>query len=399
MIRQALRRTALGVAAVAGVATGLVVTLALPDPGRPHDTPPDAAALPPDARRRPPGAPDVLLVWTAGGLPAGLAVRAGLLDGVERSTVVRGDETALVASWDADGHVVDQAEPGWHLPLDTLAIDPSGFAAFLPAAPAATVRALAPGQAVLTESSARLRRLGVGARIRLGPHELTIAGIVGDIDGAGAELLVSAADATRLGVTTERYLLLDHAGDRDALQRAVATILAGRAVRFRSPAETLWLRHGDAVDPPLVLKQALGEFVVRDGPGRDVEVDPAWVARSITTGTVPVLGRVRCHRAVLPVLGRVMGELEQAGLAHLVDPATYAGCFVARRTAPGQPLSHHAWGAALDLNVDGNPRGSFSTQDPRLVEALTRRGFTWGGAWLVPDPAHYEAPLETSDPG
>ena len=55
-------------------------------------------------------------------------------------------------------------------------------------------------------------------------------------------------------------------------------------------------------------------------------------------------------------------------------------------------MSHHAWGAALDLNVDGNPRGSFSTQDERLVEVMAHHGFGWGGAWLVPDPAHYEAP-------
>ena len=55
-------------------------------------------------------------------------------------------------------------------------------------------------------------------------------------------------------------------------------------------------------------------------------------------------------------------------------------------------MSHHAWGAALDLNVDGNPRGSFSTQDERLVDVMAHHGFAWGGAWLVPDPAHYEAP-------
>lgn len=394
MRRRALRRAVLGAAAGAGVATGLGVALVLPDPGPPADPIP-AAEIPSTSVLRPSVGPaDVLLVWTAGGLPPGLAGEAGALDGVARSTVVRGDETTLLASWNADGRLVDRTEPGWHLPLDTLAVDPAGYAAFLPTEPAAAVRTLAPGQVLLTESSARLRRLGVGARLRLAGHDLTVAGVVGDGDGAGAELLVTTADADRLGVTTERYLLLAHTGDRDDLQRSIAAHLDGQAVRFRSPAETLWLRHGDAVDPPLVLKQALGEFAVRDGTGRDVEIDPEWVARSITTETVPILGPVTCHRTVLPSLRAVMGELEQAGLAHMVDPATYAGCFVARRTAPGQPLSHHAWGAALDLNVKGNPRGSFSTQDPRLVDALTRRGFTWGGAWLVPDPAHYEAHLD-----
>lgn len=389
------RRTVLGTAAVAGVLAGLLVALALPDPGQPAD--PAARADPPpptSAVRRRAGTTSTLLAWTAGGLPAAFAATVRALDGVERTATVHGDEARLLSSWDAEGRPVDHPEPGWHIPLDTLAIDPHDHAAFLPPGPAATVRALTPGQALLTESSARLRRLGVGARIHLAGRDLTVAGIVGDVDGAGAELLVTTVDADRIGVATERYLLIAHTGDRDDLQRSIAGHLDGRAVRFRSPAETLWLRHGDAVDPPSVLKQALGEFAIRDGTGRDVEVDPAWVARSITTGTVPILGRVTCHRDVLPALREVMGELEQDGLAHMVDPATYAGCFVARRTAPGQPLSHHAWGAALDLNVGGNPRGSFSTQDPRLVEALTRRGFTWGGAWLVPDPAHYEAPLD-----
>ncbi len=390
---RALRRAVLGGAALAGAAAGLTVALALPDPVRTDDFTPVTETLPTPLPRLPVATPHVLLVWTAGGLPAGLADHVRALDGVTRSTVVRGDETPLFASRDADGRLVDRTELGWHLPLDTLAIDPAGYAPFLPPGAAATVRALTPGQVLLTESSARLRRLGVGARLRLGGHDLTVGGIIGDADGAGAELLVTTADADRLGVTTERYLLVAHTGDRDALQRAIAAPLDGGAVRFRSPTETLWLRHGDAVDPPLVLKQALGEFAIRDGTGRDVEIDPAWVARSIVTATVPVLGRVTCHRDVLPVLEEVMGELEQDGLTHLVDPETYAGCFVARRTAPGQPLSHHAWGAAFDLNVGGNPRGSFSTQDPRLVEALTRRGFTWGGTWLVPDPAHYEAPL------
>ena len=138
------------------------------------------------------------------------------------------------------------------------------------------------------------------------------------------------------------------------------------------------------------MKAAYGEFAVREGPGRTVEIDPAWVAASIATEAVPILGPVTCNRLLLPPLRAALSELEQAGLAHLVDPADFAGCFSARRIDAGQPLSHHAWGAALDLNVDGNPRGSFSTQDARLIEVLVRHGFSWGGDWLVPDPAHYE---------
>lgn len=382
------RAAVLVLAAAGGIATGAAVAFDGPVPPAPPVTT-APVAVPATAEE-----PAVLLVWTAGGLPAGFAAEVAALDGVERSTLVRGDETAMLSSHDGAGAVVDAVEPGWHLPLDTLAVDPATFAPFLPADAAAAVRSLEPGEALLTATSAALRRLDVGSTIELAGGAVVVAGVIDDEAGAGAELLVAAADVDRLGVTTERYVLLGHTGARDALQQAVAARLGGRAVRFRSPAETRWLRHGDAVEPAAVLKAAFGEFSIRDGDGRDLDIDPDWLARSIVTEDVPILGAVTCHRAVLVPLRAALAELEAAGLAHLVDPDAFAGCFAARRTGPepGAAVSHHAWGAALDLNVDGNPRGSFSTQDPRLVELMARHGFTWGGTWLVPDPAHYEAP-------
>ena len=50
----------------------------------------------------------------------------------------------------------------------------------------------------------------------------------------------------------------------------------------------------------------------------------------------------------------------------------------------------HVRGIAADINLAGNPPGVDSGQDPRLVAVMQRWGFTWGGAWLVPDPAHFE---------
>jgi hypothetical protein len=397
-MRLTARRATLVTAALAGAVVGAVATMALTDPGAPKlalgaeqihtTTSADATAL-----TAPIDAPAVLLVWTSGGLPPGFADEVRAIDGVKALTLVRGDETRLTASADVDGQPVDRTEPGWHIPLDTLAIDPASFSSFLSGDAAGAVLALQPGQALLTETSARLRRLDDGATIQLADAQVTVVGIIDDLSGAGSELIVTADDADRLGVTTDRYLLVAHTGDRESLQRAIADRLHGRAVRFRSPAETTWLRHGDAVEPAAVLKTAFGEFAIRDRAGRDVEIDPAWVAREIVTESVPILGAVTCNRKIIEPLRAAMTEIEQANLAHLIDAADFAGCFSARRTEGGQPLSHHAWGAALDLNVDGNPRGSFSTQDPRLVEAMTRHGFTWGGTWLVPDPAHYEAPV------
>jgi len=397
------RRLTLAAATLAGVSAGAVATLSLtgteaarPAASAPVTTGPptsvETVATAPTTARPPDRAP-VLLVWTSGGLPVGLAEAVRALAGVEAVTVVSGDQTAMVRSAQ-DGLAVDDLADGWRIPLDTLAIDPGTFAPFLPGGPSATVGALGPGEAVLTETSARLRRLGEGARIELDGGTVTVAGVIDDLSGAGAELLVTTADARAIGVDTERYLLVRHTSPRAELERAIAQELrAGQAIRFRTPAETTWLRHGDAVEPNLLLKESFGEFAYRARSGRSVEVSPDWVTRWIVTEPVPILGEVTCHRKVMTPLRAALRELSDAGLGHLVDPADFAGCYSARRIAAGEPLSHHAWGAALDLNVDGNPRGEFSTQDRRLVDAMASHGFTWGGAWLVPDPAHYEAPL------
>ena len=60
-------------------------------------------------------------------------------------------------------------------------------------------------------------------------------------------------------------------------------------------------------------------------------------------------------------------------------------------------LFRSSW--AVDLNVAGNPTGLASAQDPRLVEVMERWGFTWGGRWLVPDPAHFEWLRSPRSPG
>ena len=395
------RRLTLAVATLAGVSAGAVATLSLtgtdaarPAASAPVDSAPiDATSTTAPTTTRPPDRAPVLLVWTSGGLPAGLADGVRGLPGVEAVTVVRGDQTAMVRS-SQEGVAVDDLADGWRIPLDTVAIDPGTFASFLSGAPSTAVQGLGPGEALLTATSARLRRLGEGARIELDGGAVTVAGVIDDLSGAGAELLVTTTDAGALGVDTERYLLVRHTGPRADLERAIARdFLGGRAVRFRTPAETTWLRHGDAVEPNMLMKESFGEFAYRARSGRSVEVSPEWVARWIVTEPVPILGEVTCHRKVIAPLRAALGELSDAGLGHLVDPADFAGCYSARRIAAGEPLSHHAWGAALDLNVDGNPRGEFSTQDRRLVDAMADHGFTWGGAWLVPDPAHYEAPL------
>ncbi|MBW3602069.1 MAG: M15 family metallopeptidase [Actinobacteria bacterium] len=359
-----------------------------PTPHTPAATPP--AAAPPTQT------PDVpartLLVWTAGGLPPGLPAAVEALAGVTAVSVIQGGEGRLIRSARADGSAVDAPSAGWFIPLDVLAVHPDAAEAFISGPDRAVIAALRPGDALLGRTSAALRRVGVGGRLEFDRGAVTVAGIVDDLSVAGAEAVVHADDAHRLGVETRRALLVAYRGGREDVQRRIAALdtLQHRPVRFRSPAETTWLRHGDAVLPQALIKAAFGEFAVRGRGGRSLEVAPEWEREAITRESVPVLGTVRCHHRVIPALAAALGELERANLAHLVDPADFAGCYSPRRIAAGAPPSRHAWGIAVDLNVDGNPRGSFSTQDPRLVAVMRDAGFGWGGSWLVPDPAHYE---------
>ena len=191
-----------------------------------------------------------------------------------------------------------------------------------------------------------------------------------------------------------RGFLLQFHGDRQAIQRAIDDTLdelgASEPIRFRTPAETTWLRHGDAVLPAALVKAGFGEFAYRDTAGRSVETAQTWTDENIVAADLPVVGTVRCHENVIAALDSAFTQLSEAGLAYLVESTEVTGCFVPRRIAESLPLSRHSWGIAIDLNVGDNPRGSFSTQDARLVEVMRAAGFAWGGTWLVPDPSHYE---------
>jgi hypothetical protein len=346
------------------------------------------AAHPPSTVDEPSG---VLLVWTSGGIPEGFPSAASDVPEVAARTLVRGGVADLYRSVRADGTTVDEVEPGWAIPLDATAIDPTTFSGFIDGDDRLAVEALRPGGALLTRSSAELRGLDVGSTVELRGGELEVTDIISDRAGAAAELVVHVDDANSLGIATPRYVLIRHdPGDRAQLSQALADLAGPRAVRFRTPNETTWMRHGDAVVPQVFIKDAFGEFAYRDLAGRDIEIDPEWVQENITTAAVPLLGEIRCNAAMIEPLTMVLGELAAMNLGHLVDPSTFAGCWAPRRITDGNSLSKHAWGIAVDINIGSNPRGSFSTQDPRLVDLMRSADFTWGGTWLVPDPGHYE---------
>lgn len=126
--------------------------------------------------------------------------------------------------------------------------------------------------------------------------------------------------------------------------------------------------------------------------GGYIQPDPSWVASNITTISVPILGSFPCHRIMSTPLTAALSEIQEQGLAGLIRPGDFAGCYSPRfiDRDPGKPLSMHAFGLAVDINVSTNQLGTRGDMDPRIVAIFTKWGFEWGGYWSRPDPMHFE---------
>ena len=176
----------------------------------------------------------------------------------------------------------------------------------------------------------------------------------------------------------------------DALARAAGG--GGRARLVEASTGGSERRSRDGPARQAELKARFGEPAVGLPYGDDwVRLDPGFLRREMVTRQVPLLGTVTCHRKMVPALRAAMNELDRRGLAGLVDPGDYAGCYAPRRIRPGGSLSLHAWGLAVDLNARANPFGGRSRQDRRLIRIMERHGFSWGGDFpTTPDPMHFE---------
>jgi hypothetical protein len=383
-------------AGLVGFALGAVVTMSLQG----------TAAIPPEPPTSSPAAPtpfvttrqdpDTYLAWSAGGLPAGFADAVARLPQVRRVVVVASDTTWLTGSTDEGGEVVDDPPPTFAIPLEVAAVEPSAYAPFLPPADRGVVEALADGEGVLGESSGKLRGLGPGAVLRFGEVRVRIAAILPDELVGAHELLVSRELGLRIGVSRDRYALLVTEGRPTVgqLTAAIRAVLpAGTLLRVRAPGDTPYFRHGDAVLPPVAIKELFGEFAAKPRAGQPgyLTLDPAWVRANIVTRRVPLLGSVTCHVALFPQIRGAIAEIVELGLEDTIH--SYSGCYAPRRInrIASAGISHHAWGIALDLNVQqGNLFGQTPHQDPRMVNVFEEWGFIWGGGFIQPDGMHFE---------
>ncbi len=318
-------------------------------------------------------APDgaaLLLAWTSSGLPANALEHTRALVGVTGVTEVRGDELRLTGDHDAAGRSHLSLPAGAEIPIDALAIDPAAYARDLPARAAPAVRTLPRDGALLGETSARLRGIGVGGSLTFGATTVRITGVVADSLVGAAEVVVP--DDSPLAVPTPRFLLVAYRGDRSDLEDAIGDALR-RPVRFRAPGETPYLRQGDAVLPLALVKARFGEFWYREDADGTVTIDPDWVARNIVTIDVPGIGALRVNRVVAASMSRALTTIGER-------QRVKASAFAPQVISAGLGLSRHTWGIGLTL-LD---------QRPRTIAVMATRGFRWGGQWLHRSPDYYE---------
>ena len=339
--------------------------------------------------------PDNYLAWVPGGFDDP-AFRSELeaLPAFDDVVVVAGDTLWLERTEDADGRVIHDPPDPFAFPIDAFAVAPRDYAPFVgPSVRARIVRALAAGDAVLGERSARLRRLGPGGTLHFRTGSVRVGAVVPDDAVGWSEVLLERSVGRRLGITHERFLLA-HPG-HDLAERAFAKVLrpfvGEDPLRVDLPHTTPYVRVASGVRPAIVLKEAFGEFAAT--PQADpayLTIQPSWVERNIVTTHVPLLGTITCHRKLIPMVRGALRQIAREGLASEIK--VYSGCWAARTIARAAtaPPSTHAYGAAIDINAPYSPYGAPPNMDPGVVRIFEAWGFNWGGDFLIPDGHHFE---------
>jgi hypothetical protein len=339
--------------------------------------------------------PPAWLAWISGSLPSGFAADVGSTQALGTTVVVAGDTRWMRSSHDADGRVVDQPRPPFEIPIDAFAVDPAAYAPFLPESSRVSVAdALRSGNAVLGESSAKLRHLTVGGSLTFDQGTVQVGAIVPDPVAGWSEMLVSRAVGRSLGIVDDRYLLSMPTGPMTERRFAaiLASLIPDAPVRTLPPGGSTYMRIASGVNPPVVMKQVFGEFSAYPRPDDPayLTMSTSWYDANIVTRAVPLLGQVTCNEAFFPALVGALRAVEAAGLGGEIH--TYSGCYAARTVArmTTAPPSNHAYGAAIDINAPENPYGATPTMDPKIVAIFERWGFLWGGDYLTPDGMHFE---------
>jgi hypothetical protein len=272
-------------------------------------------------------------------------------------------------------------------------VDPSTFRSFAPAGTAeadAVWHAVAGGEMAIAHEVAKNRRWTLGTSSRVAGSRVATTlrlGALATTQLPDVSVVVSDSVAGSLGLAANTGVLLTSGrGDPAALARLARGVVGrgGSINLLTQPATPFAFLTGSKA------AKAFGAFSYRWYDDGTIEPDSRWVAANIVSASVPILGRVTCHRLMVPQLRAALAEVQSAGLASSIH--SFDGCYVPRfiERDPSHPVSLHTWGIAIDLDASTNQRGGRGTMDPRVVNIFKRWGFRWGGDWSYTDPMHFE---------
>ena len=317
---------------------------------------------------------------------------------IGKRTFSTGAIKKLSALSDQSGTVVFRAGTirvaGHH--VHAVAVDPSTFRRFTAAGTAEATPvwlSVARGEAVVSHSLAKGLQLALGGQAPVAPltgkaFSLRV-GAFATSAVPDTDVIVSEAQGQALGLPKASAMLLTAGKGVDPVS------LAGQVRGITGKGGNVDLLTPPAANPVAFLTgsraaQAFGAFSYRYFPDGTIQPDARWVNGNIVTDTVPILGRVTCHRLMFPQLRGALADVQAAGLASSLH--TYNGCYVPRfiERNPAHAISLHTWGIAIDLDASTNYRGIKGTMDPKVVEIFKRWGFRWGGDWSYTDPMHFE---------
>ena len=347
------------------------------------------------AQKDPGAAPPIALPDPTAATPAYLLFRDTPFSDEEIASVE--DAQGVEVAAEASVAEMDVAGPAGVTEMRVAAVDPLEFRSVAPESSRAAEfvwSEMSAGEAIVTFGGADALGLGDGGSVVVNGTSLAVGAYADNGVPNIAEVMVSKQVGADLGLSEQRWIVVGGRPGVD-LERL------GAALRELLPDARM---AGLLADPPDVIEpgdpEAVGEAtgsligtmefkILDDG---FIKPNKEWVNENIATTEVSILGEVTCHRLLIPQLQAALNEIVEAGLTELIRPDDYGGCYVPRfiDRDPSLPLSMHAFGLAVDINVSTNLLGSEGDQDPRVVEIFERWGFEWGGRWERPDPMHFE---------
>ena len=288
--------------------------------------------------------------------------------------------------------------------VHAVAVDPSTFRRFTAQGTAEATPvwlSVARGEAVVSHNLAKGLRLQLGGDAPVAPLKgkaFTLrVGAFATSAVPETDVIVSDEQGQALGLPKANGMLLTAGKGVDPV------VLAGKVRAITGKGGNVDLLTPPAANPVAFLTgsraaRAFGAFSYRYFPDGTIQPDARWVNENIVSATVPILGRVTCHRLMIPQLRGALADVQAAGLASSLH--SYDGCYVPRfiERNPAHAISLHTWGIAIDLDASTNYRGIKGTMDPKVVEIFKRWGFRWGGDWSYTDPMHFELGALLSSP-